>query len=124
MLRCRAMPRTLPAALATLALLLVAPLALWNLLPRIFPARAHDALGALPLALVAIGYLLHRLRARPSPRQTLQASLLAAGFGLWSATQLWPDWPHALVLNDLAIGLFVSELFLTITARPAPDLGG
>jgi hypothetical protein len=113
------MLRTLPAALAALALLLVVPLALWNLVPARFPAGAHDALGALPLALVAVGYLWHRLSARPSRRQAIQAAMLAAGFGLWSATQVWPQWRYALVLNDLAIGLFVSELFLTITARPA-----
>jgi hypothetical protein len=114
--------RTLPASLATLALILVAPLALWNLTPHVFPERAHDALGALPLALVAAGYLWHRLSARPSKRQVIQTAMLSSGFLLWSATQLWPDSPHALRLNDLAILLFVSDLFLTITSPPAADV--
>ena len=112
-------PRTIPVALAALALLLVAPLALWNLAPALFPARAHDALGALPLGLVAVGYLWHRLSARPSTAEVLQTAMLASGFLLWSATQLWPDSPHALRFNDLAILLFVGDLFLTIARRPA-----
>jgi len=39
--------------------------------------------------------------------------------GLLAATQLWPQWPHALVLNDVAIGLFVTDLYLGVTARAA-----
>jgi hypothetical protein len=45
--------------------------------------------------------------------------MLSSGFLLWSATQLWPDWRHALLLNDVAIGLFVTDLYLGITARAA-----
>jgi hypothetical protein len=108
-----------PSLLALAALLLVVPLALWNLWPGAFPARAHDDLAALPLALIAAGQLLHQLGRRPGRRQLAQAILLSAGFLLWSATQLWPDWPHALLLNDLAIALFVTDLYLGVTARAA-----
>src|SRR6185436_12057877 len=107
----------LPPLLALAALLLVAPLALWNLSPPSFPARAHDTLAALPLALIALSQLLHQISRRPGRRQLLQACLLSTGFLLWAATQLWPDYPHALVLNDVAIGLFVTDLFLGIAGE-------
>jgi hypothetical protein len=109
----------LPSLLALGALVLVVPLAIWNLSPNAFPARAHDSLAALPLALISAGQFLHQLGRRPSRRQLAQAALLSTGFLLWAATQLWPDWPHALLLNDVAIGLFVTDLYLGITARAA-----
>jgi hypothetical protein len=109
----------LPSLLALGALVLVLPLALWNFAPGAFPARAHDGLAALPLAVIATSQLLHQLTGRPGRRQLAQAIMLSTGFLLWAATQLWPEWPHALVLNDLAIGLFVTDLYLGITARPA-----
>jgi hypothetical protein len=111
------MSRRLAPLLAALALALVAPLLIWNLIPQRFPARAHEGLAALPLALIATSQFLHQLGRRPRRRQLLQAALLSTGFLLWAATQLWPDSPHALRLNDLAILLFVSDLFLGITSR-------
>jgi hypothetical protein len=111
--------RRLPAALATLALVLLVPLVAWNLFPGAFPARAHDGVAALPLALIAVTYLLHQRARGAAWKQLAQACLLATGFLLWAATQLWPDFPHALRLNDVAIVLFVSELYLSIARRPA-----
>jgi hypothetical protein len=105
--------------LAGLALLLVLPLAVWNLVPHAFPSRAHDGLAAVPLALISTAQLLHQIARRPSRRQLLHAGLLSTGFLLWAATQLWPEWPRALVLNDVAIGLFVTDLYLGISA-PVP----
>jgi hypothetical protein len=109
----------LPSLLALCALVLVLPLVAWNVSPGAFPARAHDGLAALPLALISTSQLLHQLGRRPGRRQLAQAVMLSAGFLLWAATQLWPEWPHALVLNDVAIGLFVTDLYLGITARAA-----
>lgn len=111
----------LPPALATLALALVAPLVLLNLAPDLFPARAHDTIAALPLALIALTYLLHHRARGATAAEMAQAALLATGFMLWSATQLWPEFRQALLLNDIAIVLFVSELYLVIARRPAAD---
>jgi hypothetical protein len=107
----------LPSLLALAALVLVVPLAVWNLWPGPFPARAHQGLAALPLALISAGQFLHRLGRRPGRRQLLHATFLSTGFLLWAATQLWPDWPRALVLNDVAIALFVTDLYLGITGE-------
>lgn len=110
----------LPPLLALAALVLVAPLVLWNLSPGWFPARAHDGLAAMPLALIAVSQILHQIARQPGRRQLVQAGLLSAGFLLWAATQLWPDWPHALVLNDVAIAFFVTDLFLGIAGDGRP----
>jgi hypothetical protein len=45
--------------------------------------------------------------------------MLAAAFGAWSANQLWPTIPQATALNDLAIALFVLDVFLVILGWPA-----
>jgi hypothetical protein len=108
----------LPALLAALAVLLLVPLVAWNLAPGRWPAHAHDHLAALPLALIAVSHLLWQLGRRPGRLQLVQALMLSTGFCLWAATQLWPDAPRALVLNDVAIVLFVVDLFLSI-GRPA-----
>lgn len=108
----------LPALLATAALLLLAPLLVWNFAPGHFAAHAHDHLAPLPLAFIAISHFLWQRGRRPGGRQLLQAAMLSTGFLLWAATQLWPDAPRALLWNDVAIGLFVVDLYLSI-ARPA-----
>jgi hypothetical protein len=104
----------LPSLLATAALVALGPLVAWNLAPGSFGPRAHDGLAALPLGLVALAQFLHQQGQRPGRLPLLQAAMLSTGFCLWAATQLWPGWPHALVLNDVAIVLFVVELFLAI----------
>ena len=99
--------------LATAALLL-----LWNLAPGRFPARAHDLLGALLLAVVALACLAHQV-SRPSGwRDLLKASLLAAAFLFWAGNQLWPDHPRALLMNDVAIVLFVLDVVFVIVGWP------
>jgi hypothetical protein len=108
----------LPALLATAALLLLIPLVAWNLAPARFAARAHDHLAPLPLAFISIAQFLGQLGQRPGRRQVLQAAMLSTGFLLWAATQLWPDAPRALVWNDVAIGLFVVDLYLSVARAP------
>jgi hypothetical protein len=99
--------------LATAALLLV-----WNVVPGRFPARAHDVLGALPLAVVALACLSYEI-SRPSGwRDMLKASLLAAAFLFWAGNQLWPDHPRALLMNDAAIVLFVLDVVFVIVGWP------
>jgi hypothetical protein len=108
----------LPAVFAVAAVLLLAPLVAWNLAPARFSAHAHDRLAALPLALISVSHLLWQVGRRAGRLQLVQALMLSTGFLLWSATQLWPDAPRALLWNDVAIVLFVVDLWLAI-ARPA-----
>jgi hypothetical protein len=106
------------ATLATATVLLV-----WNVAPDRFPARAHDVLGAVPLALAALACLAYQA-ARPTGwRDFVKAALLAAAFLLWAANQLWPEDPRALFFNDAAIVLFVLDVFFVIVGWPAAPRG-
>jgi len=106
---------------ATLAGVMV--LLVWDALPDLFPARAHDFLGAFPLALIAIAYLLYQRVRRPAPAEMVKAILLAAAFLLWAANQFWPSLRQATLFNDLAIALFVLDVFLVMAGWPStqPD---
>lgn len=96
----------------------VLALLVWDAAPRWFPARAHDALGALPLALIAAAYLAFQAARRPGLGDAVKAVLLAAAFLFWAANQYWPDAPRATLWNDIAIALFVLDVFLVIAAGP------
>jgi hypothetical protein len=73
---------------------------------------AHSVLSSLPLALIALAYLVRRALLRPSRMELLKALLLASAFLSWSAYQLFPLFPQGAILNDLAIGLFVLDVVL------------
>ena len=115
--------RTAPAALGALALTSVVVLFVRDTRPASFALRAHDFLGALPLALIACAYLVYQTVRRPGAGEILKATLLASAFLLWAANQFWPDAPYATILNDFAIALFVLDVFLVIIGWPAtsPD---
>lgn len=115
--------RTLPVVLGIVTLAGVALLLVWDSSPQRFPPRAHDLLGALPLALIAIAYLVYQAAHRPAPKEFFKAILLAIAFLFWSANQLWPSLPQATLFNDIAIALFVLDVFLVIVGWPAtsPD---
>ena len=115
--------RAVPLLLGILTLGLVGLLLFWDAFPRLFPARAHAILGALPLALIAVAYLAYQFVRRPLRMELVKAAMLAAAFLLWSANQLWPDFWAATLFNDLAIALFVLDVFLVIAGWPAtvPD---
>jgi|SRR5579863_1928350 len=98
--------------LATLVLLL-----LWDAAPARFPPTAHDALSALPLALIGLAAIAHRLEQRPAWGELARTLLLAAAFFCWAANQFWPTLPRATLLNDLAVALFVIDVWWTIAAR-------
>jgi hypothetical protein len=53
----------------------------------------------------------------------LKAMMLAVAFLFWAANQLWPDLPQATLFNDIAIALFVLDVFLVIIGWPttSPD---
>jgi hypothetical protein len=69
--------------------------------------------------MIALAYLLYQAARRPSPAEDVKAITLAVAFLFWSANQFWPDLPQATVFNDIAIGLFVLDLFLVIVGWPA-----
>jgi hypothetical protein len=108
----------LALSLGVLTLATAALLLLWNLAPGRFPARAHDLLGALPLAVVALACLAHQASRPWSWRDMLKASLLAAAFLFWAGNQLWPEHPRALLMNDVAIVLFVLDVVFVILGWP------
>ena len=49
----------------------------------------------------------------------MKAILLAAAFLFWAANQLWPESRRAVLWNDVAIGLFVLDVFLVMVGWPA-----
>ena len=115
--------RFLPVILGILTLAGVVVLLLWDVAPALFPARAHDLLAAFPLALIALAYLVYQAAHRPSSKEMLKAILLAIAFLFWAANQLWPNLPQATLFNDIAIALFVLDVFLVIIGWPptSPD---
>lgn len=117
--------RFFPILLGVTTLAEVSVLLVWDARPRLFPSRAHDYLAAFPLALIAIAYLVYQVARRPARGEMVKAILLAAAFLLWAANQLWPNLPQATLFNDLAITLFVLDVFLVMAGRPQtqPDTG-
>jgi hypothetical protein len=115
--------RALPVIFGIISLASVAVLFVWDALPRIFPTGAHNVLGAFPLAAIAVAYLLYQSAHRPARMEVVKAVLLAIAFLFWAANQLWPDLPQAMLFNDIAIGLFVLDIFLVMIGWPAtsPD---
>jgi hypothetical protein len=115
--------RAAPVFLGAVALASVVLLFVWDARPGLFPIRAHDFLGALPLALIAVAYLIYQTIRRPGVAELLKAVLLAIAFFLWAANQFWPQAAHATFFNDSAIGLFVLDVFLVIVGWPgsSPD---
>lgn len=105
------------AVLGLVTLGAVALLLVWDLFPRRFPPKAHDTLSALPLALIALAWLAHRLKRRPTGTELGRTLVLSAAFLFWAANQFWPDFPQATLLNDLAVALFVIDVWLTMAER-------
>jgi hypothetical protein len=112
--------RSLPVILCVVTLASVGVLLLWDIVPRFFPARAHDFLAAFPLAMIACACLAYEAVRRPARSELIKAILLACAFLFWAANQLWPDLHQATLFNDIAIALFVFDVFLAIISRPIP----
>lgn len=115
--------RFLAVILAAVTLAGVGVLLVWDVFPQLFPARSHDFLGAFPLAMIAFAYLVYQVAHRPAAKELVKAVMLAVAFLFWAANQLWPNLPQATLFNDIAIALFVLDLFLVIVGWPAtsPD---
>jgi hypothetical protein len=115
--------RILPVIIGIVALASVGVLLAWDSFPRLFPARSHDFLGAFPLAMIAFAYIVYQCARRPAHMEFIKAILLAVAFLFWAANQLWPGLRQATLFNDLAIALFVLDVFLVMVGWPAtmPD---
>jgi len=74
--------------------------------------------------MIAVAYLVYQIAHRPAPMELLKAILLAAAFLFWAANQFWPNLPQAMLFNDIAIGLFVFDIFLVIVGWPKASADG
>jgi hypothetical protein len=108
----------LPVLLCVLTLVSVGVLLVWDVLPGLFPARAHEFLAAFPLAMIACACLVYEAVRRPARSELVKAILLACAFLFWAANQLWPASHWATLFNDIAIALFVFDVFLAVIGRP------
>ncbi len=115
--------RVLPVILGVVALAGVGVLLAWDAFPRLFSARSHDFLGAFPLAIIAFAYIVYQSAHRPARMEFVKAIMLAGAFLFWAANQLWPKLRQAMLFNDIAIALFVLDVFLVMIGWPAtsPD---
>jgi hypothetical protein len=115
--------RFFPVLLGAVTLADVVVLLVWDAFPGLFPARSHDFLGSFSLAMIAVAYLIYQIAHRPPWREMAKAVMLAAAFLFWAANQFWPDLPEATLFNDIAIALFVLDVFLVIVGWPgsSPD---
>ena len=115
--------RAVPVCLGVVTLAGVVVLLSWDAFPKSFPAGAHDFLAAFPLAMIAVAYLVYQSVHRPAPLEFVKAIMLAAAFLFWAANQLWPQLHQATLFNDIAIALFVLDVFLVMIGWPeaSPD---
>ena len=110
--------RFLPVVLGVLTLAAVAVLFVWDGFPWLFPSGSHDLLAAFSLAMIALAYLVYQWAHRPAPLELVKAVLLAVAFLFWAANQYWSKLPQAVFFNDIAIGLFILDVFLVIAGWP------
>ena len=111
--------KLLPLVLGIITLAAVVLLYVEDAAPRLFPAGSHDALAAFSLAMIALAYMVFQLMHRRRATELLKTILLAAAFLFWAANQFWPNLPQASLFNDIAIGLFVLDVFFVIAGWPA-----
>jgi hypothetical protein len=114
--------RALPVILGVITLLDVGVLLVWDAFPQLFPAGSHDELAAFSLAMIALAYLVYQGVHRPSGKEFVKAAMLAVAFLFWAANQFWPDLPQATLFNDIAIALFVLDVFLVMAGWPPTSL--
>ena len=107
-----------PLVLGAITLAGVVLLFVQDAVPRLFPPASHDLLAAFSLAMIATAYLVFQLARRSTSMEMAKAILLAAAFLFWAANQFWPRLPEATLFNDIAIGLFVLDVFLVISGWP------
>jgi hypothetical protein len=115
--------RALPVILGVVTLSGAILLLVCDAFPWIFSTANHNALAACSLAMTAIAYLLYQFAHRPAPMEFLKAVLLAVAFLFWAANQVCTSPRAATLFNDMAIALFVLDVFLVMVGWPttSPD---
>jgi uncharacterized membrane protein len=116
--------RALSVILGAITLAGVVVLFVWDGFPGWFPARSHDFLASFALATIAVAYLVYQVAHRPPVKELVKAAMLAVAFLFWAANQLWPSLPQATLFNDVAIALFVLDVFLVMVGWPATSPDG
>ena len=114
--------RLFPLVFGVLTLAGVAVLLIQDAFPGLFPVISHGALEAFSLALIAFAYLVYLALHRPAIAELAKGILLAVAFLFWAANQIWPNLPQAVLFDDIAIGLFVFDLFLVIAGWPPASM--
>jgi len=74
--------------------------------------------------MIAVAYIAFQVALRRDIRKLAKAILLAAAFLFWAANQFWPNLPQAGLFNDIAIALFVLDVFLVIAGKPDVESKG
>jgi hypothetical protein len=118
--------KMVPLALGIVTLAGVVLLFVEDARPRLLPAGSHEVLAAFSLAMIACAYVVFQLarhRGLGPLAELAKTTLLAAAFLFWAANQLWPTLPQASLFNDIAIGLFVLDVFFVIAGWPAGSNG-
>ena len=115
--------RALPVILGVVTLASVGVLFTWDLFPHLFPNRAHDFLAAFPLVMIAFAYLAYQAAHRPARLEVVKAIMLAVAFLFWAINQFWPNSAQSTLFNDIAIAIFVLDVFLVMVGWPktSPD---
>jgi hypothetical protein len=111
--------RYAPVFLGAVTPCLVLALRVRDAIPRLFATGVHDSLGAISLALIAVSYFMYQSIRRPGAAELFKAGLLAIAFLSWAVSQYWPEKPLAAVFNDVAVALFVLDVFLVMLGWPA-----
>ena len=73
--------------------------------------------------MIAFAYIIYQIAHRPARMEFAKAIMLAVAFLFWAANQLWPNLRQATLFNDVAIALFILDVFLVMVGWPAtsPD---
>jgi hypothetical protein len=111
--------KVLRSVTAALLLLGVAVLLVCDATPGFFPAKVHWVMAPLSLGLTAVAILLFYFARGASPAEWTKALIVALAFLFWAANQICTDATIATDLNDIAIALFVLDVFLVIVGWPA-----
>lgn len=107
-----------PLVLGIITLAGVVLLFVRDAVPRLFSPASHDVLAAVSLTMIAFAYLIFQFVRRSASMELAKAVMLAAAFLFWAANQFWPRLPEATLFNDIAIGLFVLDVFFVISGWP------
>ncbi|MGD0738418.1 MAG: hypothetical protein ABR957_02400 [Terracidiphilus sp.] len=111
--------RLVPLILGIVTLAGVVLLFFQDAAPRLLPVGSHEVLAAFSLAMIALAYMVFQLLHRPPMAELVKTILLAAAFLFWAANQFWSNLPQASLFNDIAIGLFVLDVFFVIAGWPS-----